>query len=818
MNQHWRIRILVIILFTGMALLSWYVWHNTRDQVSQLVNKVEQGTLPDRQLITIKELWNTFNAAAASLKAYQSSSDENILAEFIDRKDSIQSVIDTLAVNAVGTQGALLKSLSEIVTQKAQLYHDLAGINYNRKVMQSLDRISELQPGVISDSIPVRIESGNLFQRMFSSRFSRKSMQARTDSLLQERNQRMEEYKKNIRKVKEEEERLLAEQQLMEAELLSKDQVLTEQAVTLIRELETLERQRLASLADELRDSARKSGEILQRALLIGLIAVVILLIVIFIEIEVAGRRKKQLAEARARSDKLAAAREEFMATMSHEIRTPLSAIIGFSEKLKNETTDEGSIKTASAILGSSRHLLAIVNDVLDFTRIESGKLRFSEESFRVDAVFAEVHEALSWKAGEKNIALSFYAQPVSGAILFGDPVRLKQVLYNLTGNAIKFTDKGSVTVTATLVDEQHHPVLIFKVSDTGCGISEDKLSTIFEEYEQADPNSEKGRAGTGLGLAISKRIIEQLNGSIEVESQSGLGSVFKVRVPYKWGDEQFSEQSFTEEPDSTALRGVRVLVAEDDPLIGELVVHYLSQCGAETESVADGQSALDRLTSGKYQLLIIDRQLPMMSGPEVIESLRAKSDGVSFRVPVIMMTAHIRPEDEASVQSGMFDGLIAKPFSGNELISKATEVLERRKDVTRKPTVKEKDEVIVPEPVSRPYDLSELYKASAGDQAYVLRMLNLFLTSTYASVNNLKFHLKTGNAEQIGKTAHKMLGSFRQLGLEELASELKKIEQNCESGADFETLAHSIEKLDQEYNNLKKQLTAEIHRINGTV
>lgn len=788
-------------------MLSWYMWKQTRDQVSHLVGKVEVGTRPDAQLIAIKELWNAFNEAAASIKVYQSSSDEGILAGFIDQKDSIQSLIDTLALSANGSQQEILSRLSLIVSSKAQLYHDLAEINYNRKVMQSFDRISDVQP--VIDSTYIQTETGNFFQRMFSSRYSRKSLQARTDSLLLERNQRMEEYKKNIRKVKEEEERLLAELQVKESNLLQNDQKLTAEASVLIRELESAERNRIASLADDLRVEVRESGELLQRVLLTGLLAVILLLSVVFFEIEIAERRKKQLAEARARAEKLASAREEFMATMSHEIRTPLSAVIGFSEKLKQEAHDPETAKTASAILGSSRHLLAIVNDVLDFTRIESGKLRFARESFRVDAVFAEVVEALSWKAAEKNIQLSLFAQPVTGAELFGDPVRLKQVLYNLTGNAIKFTEKGGVTITATMVDEQHHPVLIFKVSDTGCGIPAEKLNSIFEEYEQADPHSESGRAGTGLGLAISKRIVSQLGGTIEVESQPGLGSVFKVRIPFQWGEGQFSEQSFSEEIDDTLLRGCRVLVAEDDPLISELVVHYLKRSGADADAVSGGESALKLLTSKKYHLLIIDRQLPAMNGPEVLTTLRSNQDALSQQVPVILMTAHIRPEDFELAENGLVAGIMAKPFSGSDLISKIKTV--REQQPVHAAAEKSNAGITAPSEEPKPYDLTELHKASAGDKTYVIKMLNLFLTSTYASVNNLKFHLKTGNTEQIGKTAHKMLGSFRQLGLEELAGILKDLELICEKENQLDKAIPMVNKIDEKLLPIIEMLKREI-------
>ena len=168
--------------------------------------------------------------------------------------------------------------------------------------------------------------------------------------------------------------------------------------------------------------------------------------------------------------------------------------------------------------------------------------------------------------------------------------------------------------------------------------------------------------------------------------------------------------------------------------------------------------------------------------------------------------------------EQGTIAGIIGKPFTGTDLISKVKAALEKPPSVTPVSANKGNDMNIASSEAAKPYDLSDLYKASAGDKTYVIKMLNLFLTTTYASMNNLKFHLKTGNTEQIGKTAHKMLGSFRQLGMEDLAEELKNIEKNCESGSGFETLAYTIEKLEQEFYNLKKHLTAEIHRINENV
>jgi signal transduction histidine kinase len=488
-----RIRIFVLLSFIFSAGLIWYAWSRMQTNVDGLVQTVQESTMPDRNLVRIKELWIGFSTSGTGVKAFSVSRDDQLLEKFLQVKDSLNAVVDTLRKDAQqrGDDIAVYNEITLLLNEKETIYKDLIEINYNQVLTEAIEKMGDAEFTV--DTLIANPDQGNFFQRMFSSRYSRKTMQARADSILVNRNRRIEEYQKNMKLIREEEARLLIEQSEKERKLLNDDQDVTSRIGSLILELENSERDRLVNHAKQEEFKAEKAGRGIRNIVYGGLVLFALLFLIIVIEVELANKRRKELAVAKIKAEKLAAAKEEFMATMSHEIRTPLTSIIGFSNKLlESDHHQEQSNRYLKAIQGSSAHLLAVVNDVLDYSRIESGKLKFSEESFRVDDVFKEVFDALLWKAEEKGIEFGLFIQPLTGLILHGDPVRLKQVLYNLAGNAIKFTEKGNVSLSATVINEVDNAILIFKVSDTGIGIPPDKLLVVFNEFEQGESSIEK--------------------------------------------------------------------------------------------------------------------------------------------------------------------------------------------------------------------------------------------------------------------------------------------------------------------------------------
>ncbi len=816
MNSNARIRVVVVVMFLVMGGLLYYAYSRMQQNISELVQTVKESSEPDLNLLRIKELWSGITSASHSIRAYTVTRDENYLADFLQLKDTLRSGIDSLISAAVKSGRSIdqLVAIEEGLNRKIDVYDSLLEINYNRVITGEIDKFEVGEQ--VSDTMQFLQEDGNVFQRMFSSKYSRRTLKARADSLLEERNSRLQVFQRDLKKVREEEARLVEEQSVKELRLLEADKRITSEMESVIQKLESDEQARLMQKANDTKKSTDEAAAAIKRIVIAGVILIMLLLLFVFWDLEISNKRRKELIEARAQAEKLARAKEEFMSTMSHEIRTPLTSVIGFSEKLRHTQLDETQLRYMKAITGSSEHLLSIVNDVLDFTRVDSGKLKFDNIPFRAAEIFGDVYDALIWKAHEKNIELNIYIQPIATLQLHGDPVRLRQVLFNLTGNAIKFTDKGSVDITATFVGENSKAILLFKISDTGIGIPADRLTAIFSEFEQADAATERKYGGSGLGLSISKRIVDQQGGEITVESNPGLGSIFTVRMPFSHGIMEPRETSYTEEIAPQPLEGLTVLLAEDDPMIRELQYHSLETMGAKVLLAENGKEALHVFREQQVSLILMDIQMPEMTGPEALKIIRTEFPENKKHVPIIAMTANVLQHDlKKWLEEGMND-FITKPFRETELVEKISRLLNIESSVQFKSEnpPPEKKEIAYEFNLKQPehlFDLRELINASQGNAEFVKKMINLFLTSSFASVNNLKFHLKQNNWEQVGKTAHRMIGSYKQLGIDYVAAMLRELEETSLGSRELGKaafLVSEIEKCSNEvFQRLKKEL-----------
>ncbi len=815
MGNSTRIRIFILIAFLAATGLLYYAYTRMQQNVQSLVKTVQESASPDRDLIRIKELWTGISAAGNNVRAYSMSRDEGYLVQFLEIKDTLKAGIDSLQSNAIQTGRSVedLIVLDSLLEAKVLVYDSLLEINYNRVINAAIDKMDQNE--LKSDTSGIFIDQGTMLQRMFSEKYSRKILQVKADSLLAERNSKIIEYNKNLSKIKEEEARQIKAQTDKELALLLSDKLITSKIERVITRLEKEERARILVKAVESQQSAASAANEIKKIVVIGLVLILLLLLFVMRDIEVANKRRKELVKARQEAEKLAKAKEEFMSTMSHEIRTPLTSVIGFSAKLEQTTLDAVQQRYMKAISGSSEHLLSIVNDVLDFTRVDSGKLRFDEVAFKAIDIFTEVYDSMVWKAEEKGLRLTLFIQPIATLVLHGDPVRLRQVLFNLVGNAIKFTERGTVDVTATFSEENEKALLLIRVSDTGIGIPQDRQEAIFGEFEQADSSTEKKYGGSGLGLSISKRIIEQLGGSIKLESSPAIGSVFILRIPYKWGQLEERETSFTEDVNEQPLKGLTIILAEDDPMIRELQLHSLENLGAKVLVAEDGKQAVDHLRKSGANLVLMDIQMPEMTGPEALKIIRTDFPENKKNIPVIAMTANILQHDlKRWLDEGMTD-FITKPFREQELLEKISKHLK----IEIQPPV-DKQVIPVEEPQEytfnqpRPdkfYDLTELIESSQGNTEFIRKMINLFLTSSFASVNNLKFHLKQNNWEQLGKTAHRMIGSYKQMGVGYAAAILKELENTATGSRELGKAAWLVKETDsfstEVFNQLKEEL-----------
>jgi len=397
--------------------------------------------------------------------------------------------------------------------------------------------------------------------------------------------------------------------------------------------------------------------------------------------------RKKvehELVEAKKLAEESGKIKEQFLANMSHEIRTPLNAIIGFSNLLlgnQNNFTEEdlGSIR---AIHRASDHLLGIINDILDVSKIQSGKLTFEEMEFSPRDLVAGVLDLFKLKAKQKGIELLYKVDECVPAYLIGDSVRLNQILVNLTGNAVKFTDKGFVKVFVDVISSSSEAVsLRFTIEDSGIGIASNKFASIFESFTQASNDTTRVYGGTGLGLTIVKKLVELQNGEISVTSQLNEGAIFNVVLPFKQGNKNTTKRDTNAyiQPEEYP-KNLKVLMAEDNELNQLLSKSMFARLGWELDIAENGKVAWEKVQRTEYDVILMDVQMPEMDGYQTTQKIRHELPRPLSEIPIIAITAHSLPSELKKCLDAGMNGYVSKPFKINELTAKITALMNERK------------------------------------------------------------------------------------------------------------------------------------------
>lgn len=390
-------------------------------------------------------------------------------------------------------------------------------------------------------------------------------------------------------------------------------------------------------------------------------------------------RRKhmeQELVTARQLAEEAAKTKSDFLSTMSHEIRTPMNAIIGFTDLLLNSHPAGETLEHLQTVKYSADNLMNVLDDILDFAKIEAGKLSLENLAFDLKEKLAYVIKTFQVMADKKQVALRFLLDDQVPAQLQGDPYRLNQILVNLIGNALKFTHTGFVQFSVTRVDETDTEVgLRMEVSDSGIGIQPEKLDRIFDSFSQVHHNTAaRSFGGTGLGLAITRRLVQLMDGTITASSHPGKGSTFTVFIKFKKGKQEVSERKAFTDP-GNFLNGYQVLVAEDVLPNQVLLRHLLTKWGAGFEICNNGQEALDSLYSKNFDLILMDLQMPVMDGITAMQTLRAQHPEMSH-IPVIALTADTFAETLSGITDCHFDDFVTKPFRTEELIQKISQHL----------------------------------------------------------------------------------------------------------------------------------------------
>jgi signal transduction histidine kinase len=373
-------------------------------------------------------------------------------------------------------------------------------------------------------------------------------------------------------------------------------------------------------------------------------------------------RVETELLAAKDHAEAASRTKSEFLATMSHEIRTPMNGVLGMLDLLKTTPINATQRELVETAANSADSLLRLLNDILDFAKIETGRLGFEQIPFRASDLTEDVASLLRPRASAKSLRLTFTTNPAAGATILGDPTRVRQVLLNLVGNAIKFSERGEVTIRLNGAPGAGANLrLTMEVTDTGIGMNEETQANLFQPFVQADSSMSRRFGGSGLGLAISQKLTERMGGRIEVQSTLGQGSTFRFSADFPLAPEQkmmaaqvataITPQSFTG----------RVLVVEDDKVNQRVITLMLERLGLQCLVVADGHTALEVLAQGHWDLVFMDCQLPDIDGYETTRRARAFLAGQTL--PIIALTANVRDEDRAACLAAGMDDFVSKPI-----------------------------------------------------------------------------------------------------------------------------------------------------------
>ncbi|PKV48420.1 hypothetical protein ATE84_0419 [Aquimarina sp. MAR_2010_214] len=586
---------------------------------------------------------------------------------------------------------------------------------------------------------------------------------------------------------------------LKENNLLKKDQIITKQLRDLLASIERNERNEYFARLEASNQVLNNTADIIVVIAAISLLIAIIFLFLITKDVSKSQKYRNELEAEKTYTESLLKTRESLINTVTHDLRSPLNTVIGYSDLLERTGLDNKQKHYLDHLKKSSDYILHLVNDLLDLSKLEAGRMVIEELPFSPKKLIENTISSVIPINDKKNIDVRIIIDSQLKKQYLGDPFRIKQVLTNLMNNAYKFTNDGSITIDSKIIENGlSEKQLVISVKDTGIGITKEQQHYIFEEFSQGDDNTEKKYGGFGLGLAITKKIIKLLKGKIELDSELNVGSKFTFYIPLKLSDISIPEEE-SEVSEIQNFTNKKVLIVDDDPSQLALTSEVATLAGLNYDICKNGIEAISLLQTNKYDLVLTDIQMPKMDGFELLKSI--KSNANQSNIPVVALSGRTDTSFMEYQEAG-FAASLRKPYAPKELIDLIAQVLSV--DITNYNGITQNDLSLSDEQ----YSLSDLMLFAQGDSDSLYAILDTFYESTINNVKELKTRARKKEISHIKKIAHKMLPMFKQIKAKEVIPILEKLEHPDQYDLSKKTILNltddGIEKIEDLIDTLK--------------
>lgn len=742
----------------------------------------------DSPSLIMRKLIAEIREAEINVKAYNLTNDKDFLISFytsvalvdeeltelkdFHRKDKESKALIDSAIVLCGRKFEILKKQLYLDDEK-QITNELNIIS--TKVKQTYPLANNSPSLVIDKSDNHTTEKEGFLKRLFS-----KKKKNNNDSLtktieqLKQKEEQLKritgEIKTTVQKVKISQIEKLHEIQLYELQLAREGKKMIDEIRVLYLEMETHEKQENI-LKIELAN--KKMDEIKTLSIALSVFISILLLIVGYFILAFLKRKKSYelaLLNAKEKAEDLAKTKEMFLANMSHEIRTPLNAIYGFTQQLLSSELNDEQKNQITIVKKSTEHLSRLVTDVLMYSKLKSGKIELEISSFDLVKELKEIESLFIIQAKQKGILFSINTNKISHHIISSDLYKIKQILFNLISNAIKFTEKGYVEISVTQLSSDSENSLEIIVLDSGIGISPEKMNKLFQEYEQGDSNTFHKYGGTGLGLAITKQLVDRLNGYIEIKSEVNKGTLVTVGLPVELSDkEDFKkiDKNTSETDVKEKLNGKKILIVDDDEFNRLLLKSILGKYEVTLDEATNGQEAVDLVKEKAFDAIIMDIRMPIKNGVDATKEIREFNKSVN----IIASTAVASEEKIARCMAAGVSSIVFKPFVEKDLIDILIKENSRTNSIYTQAKVENK--LTNPDVI----DLEALDNYVFGNQEFKLDLILTFQKSLYNALQSMRTNIQDGTYSTMGEHAHKILPSCRHFNADEMVDVLKKIE-----------------------------------------